>query len=413
MRKRNHNLAHARTSAHRRAKRRAGFTLVEVMIAMTAGLVTVLATYHLGSVSSRTFNEQMRITETQGSLRAAMDQLQRDAPRAGFLSAADSSVLPVCGGLVGSTLSGSELLGGRLFGARIYPDRSKNNGAVAQILTPTGAAPGLTRADTLDLIGNFESGDVFKISSEGASDQLIFEVNRESFRRNFIVRSGVEEKFSAERFAEVFAVGRLVRVESDRRVFFRTVLSVGADPNFPSVTLASAIPDFCFKRSTALVSPISWIRYEIAPLTESSSFARLQTTSSARGAAQRVALVRSERNPADGTVRPGSERLVLDYAVEFRVDGVIPGTAPNTWQTLSDATRLGAEETQGQLRTLRIVLAARAQDVDSGVQQVPFRAAGDALNPLLGFPVDVGQGELRRARVRSLRQEIFLPNMGL
>ncbi len=395
----------------------AGFTLVEAMIAMTAGLVTVLATYHLGSVSSRTFNEQMRITETQGSLRSAMDQLQRDVPRAGFLAAADSRSLSNCAGIVGATISSADLLGGRLFGARIFAKGSHDNSVVANVLAPSAAPSDLTRADRLELFGNFHSGDVFKISSEGASNQLIFEGNRESFRRNFVERdtSGAEA-FSTTAFNDTFPVGRMVRIESDRHVFFRRVEAVNPDPTLPSITLSSSVPDVCFKRSTALVTPLSWIRYQVEPV-EGESFKRLKVTSSARGADKRVALVRSELNPQDGSVKAGSERLVLDYAVEFRVDGVVPGATPNTWRTLTDKASAGeavdTEDLQGALRTLRIVLSARAQDVETRPQGGSYRDSSDPLSPLLGFPVEVAEKELRRARVRSLRQEIFLPNMGL
>src|ERR1700712_5920127 len=81
---------------------RAGFTLVELMIALIAGAFAVSAVYYLNGVSSRAFAEQMRVSETQMSLRSAMEQLRRDFSRAGYLGTPNSALVPDCSGVAGS-----------------------------------------------------------------------------------------------------------------------------------------------------------------------------------------------------------------------------------------------------------------------------------------------------------------------
>ena len=66
------------TRSARRARSQAGFTLVEMMIALLAGSFAIMAVYYLGGVSSRGFNEQSRVAESQMALRTAMEQLRRD-----------------------------------------------------------------------------------------------------------------------------------------------------------------------------------------------------------------------------------------------------------------------------------------------------------------------------------------------
>ncbi|MCA9616172.1 MAG: prepilin-type N-terminal cleavage/methylation domain-containing protein, partial [Myxococcales bacterium] len=66
---------------HGRLSREAGFTLLELMVALVAGLVAILAVYYVSSASARHFHEQQRVAQTQTSIRMAMQQLRRDIGR--------------------------------------------------------------------------------------------------------------------------------------------------------------------------------------------------------------------------------------------------------------------------------------------------------------------------------------------
>jgi prepilin-type N-terminal cleavage/methylation domain-containing protein len=396
-----------------RARRaRAGFTLIELMIAMIAGLGTVMAAYYLGSVSARGLNRQVRITETQTAVRAAMEQLQRDIPRAGFLATADSNRVPDCG-VANSQLTPGIVTGDRLLGVSVTPNGSITaSSVVSAALQPSGVPSGLTRADSLVLLGNFETSDIYKLSSASSSTTLIFEANREGFRRSFVsVVQGVEN-FDTTRFQQVFAIGKLVRIDLNNYVFFRAVNSVNADPLYPSITLSSAIPTLCFRNvDKGLVAPLSMIRYQIESLSGNAAFTRVAVDSGKPGSGSRVALVRSELNPSDGTVIEGTPRMVLDYAVEFAVDGSAPGTTANTWASVTPTTTIPIDSVNDvwQLRSLRVTLSARSEDVDLTNAGPDYRAT--STSPLTSFPVITFGTQLGRARVRSLRQDIALPNM--
>ena len=64
-------------SMHKRV--RAGFTLIELMVALVAGSFVISGAYYLSDVSARLFNEQIRRAETQMTLRTAGEQLRRES----------------------------------------------------------------------------------------------------------------------------------------------------------------------------------------------------------------------------------------------------------------------------------------------------------------------------------------------
>ena len=64
-------------------KHRTGFTLIELMVAMTAGAIAISSMFFISSASTHYFRVQQRLTNMQSSLRIAMDQLRRDVGRAG------------------------------------------------------------------------------------------------------------------------------------------------------------------------------------------------------------------------------------------------------------------------------------------------------------------------------------------
>ena len=78
-----------RSGAHRTSARRAhtrGFTLVELSIAMAAGLIVALSVVALSREASNTFHEETRIASAEMQLRTAIDRLRADLQRAAFMS---------------------------------------------------------------------------------------------------------------------------------------------------------------------------------------------------------------------------------------------------------------------------------------------------------------------------------------
>lgn len=388
-------------NAAKRARKH-GFTLVELMIAMLAGTATITAAYYLGGASSRAFNNQMRATETQSSLRAAMDQVQRDITRAGFLSTPEIALERNCLDITNTKAPTGYQAVLRGLAVDLNASRALSPGSAPDLRTLLGNT---VRMDSLMLFGNFSDGDMYKITGDSTGDTLYFETNRESFRRSFVRPTN---DFDTAHYEDVFRIGRIVRVDSDHHVFFRQV--TGFTNN--SISLDEAIPDACFKRSTALVTPLAFVRYNLEVLV-GPEFSRIAASHAHRqGSDGKAALVRRELDYRNGAFVPQSTRVVLDYAVEFEVNPIVPGTTAGTWSvTMPVAAPEPIVNPALVPRALRVTLSARAEDADPKHPAPPDRGSAPLLvNPMMGAPVKVGSVDAW-ARVRTLRQELFLPNM--
>jgi type IV pilus assembly protein PilW len=61
-----------------------GFTLVELMVAMTVGLIVLAAIYNIFIVQNKSFDVEEQISEMQQNARAAMDIMTREIRMAGY-----------------------------------------------------------------------------------------------------------------------------------------------------------------------------------------------------------------------------------------------------------------------------------------------------------------------------------------
>src|SRR4051812_5534001 len=88
-----------RTPKDKRDTARA-FTLVELLVAITAGLFVSIAAFSLAKQGSRFFQQEARIANTQFSAVLGFDRLRADIARAGYMSTANISRDPFrCGDL--------------------------------------------------------------------------------------------------------------------------------------------------------------------------------------------------------------------------------------------------------------------------------------------------------------------------
>src|SRR4051812_33413875 len=72
-------------SSMRRLSQRA-FTMVGLLVAITAGLFVAVGAYSLAKQGSRFFQQEARIANAQFSATLGFDRLRADIARAGFLS---------------------------------------------------------------------------------------------------------------------------------------------------------------------------------------------------------------------------------------------------------------------------------------------------------------------------------------
>lgn len=82
-----------RTRLRERAAAR-GFTLVELLVAMVAGLIVALAVVALSREASNTFHEETRVASAEMQLRTAIDRLRADVARASFMSTGNVYIDP-------------------------------------------------------------------------------------------------------------------------------------------------------------------------------------------------------------------------------------------------------------------------------------------------------------------------------
>jgi prepilin-type N-terminal cleavage/methylation domain-containing protein len=67
----------------------AGFTLIELTVALLAGLIVALGIVGLSHEATQTFNEESRTAAAEAAMRTAVDRLRADIARAGYMSTGD------------------------------------------------------------------------------------------------------------------------------------------------------------------------------------------------------------------------------------------------------------------------------------------------------------------------------------
>ncbi|MBX3192661.1 MAG: type II secretion system protein [Labilithrix sp.] len=70
----------------RRRTHRRGFTLVELMVSLVAGLIIAIAVVGLAKAATTTFHEQARISQVEASVRSAAERIRQDLTRISYMS---------------------------------------------------------------------------------------------------------------------------------------------------------------------------------------------------------------------------------------------------------------------------------------------------------------------------------------
>lgn len=385
----------------RARRRRAGFTLIEMMVALTIGALVIATVYTVGASAARHFQEQQRVSQVQLSVRLALDRIRRDVARAAFHGTMNSAGDAACGPPPLAQIRGV-----------VVDDRYAYSTAV--LGTDNG-----THGDQLSITGNFRTGEAF-IVREWASNQLQLSTNYMGYRRSFSAdpaTTNIDVGLVNQTFPPNMAL--MVRIGGGMRIWTQ-VASVAATTTGTSATITTsnarpscpaAIGMEGWAQGGVTVAPVSLVRYEIVDA----------TTLPALGLAPRNAavvgpngiLVRTEVNPLTGAVLDGPVP-VLEYAVHFDVDvfaDVGLATAPSQIQVFDDvnAETRTAPATAGTIRGVRISLAARTPEQDPRLTEtMPPMADG---TPRVFRPFNRPGGGA--ARVRSAYTEVFLPNSAL
>jgi len=381
-----------------RRSRVVGFTLLELMVAMTAGAMVVSSAYFITSASSAYFREQQRISNTQGSLRYAMDELRRDIARAGFGATPDSTFYPPCqpSGIIGTQIRALQVV----------------QGAQNALLDPAGGAgahqvDGIPiDADNLILTGNYATSTEYPTRGVVAAGSSIpVDPNWMGFTRDFTTFANNTYLLDAVGFANAFLPGRMVRVRSangDR--YFSRIDGVvtPALPLAPSITVGNPIIAPCAALGAgAKVNPVSIMSYTVVPA------AGVLAPTNAAAAGPNNVLVRSELNVGGAQLAGTFNRVIAERVVHFNVDLMVNQNPVRTTPPVIVAAQGAAAS------------AALPQSIFSAIVTLGIRSSlADNRFPWIAQPAGAELTRYRfdpnstaSTRVRVARAEIFLPNI--
>lgn len=379
-----------------------GFTLVELMVALSGGLFLSAVVFALSRDTTRFYQQETRVASATLAGLVGFERLKADIQRAGYLSTPNVQTDPRVR-VRPNAMSPAALQ--TLASLRITPNVPNLTGNAA--FAANASAGQTLTPDQIVLSGSYVVADEFSIAQTDGTDVYIQE-NSPSMGRLGYIGAPVATKNAL--MANVFAVNRIVRVV-DRGGFsqFSTISAVQGSP--PRVTLATPITVLEGNATGSSINVVNLIRYQIRDLQADADprWAPLFTASAgAPGEAVRTELVREELNAA-GTVIAGSSDIVAEYAVvlDLTVSGqLVAGTSglvrsnpgDGNFTTFFAASGVG-DRPQG-VRSVRVRLGVRSREADR-----PANISGG--NAVYRFKVGTNDGW---ARVRNFQADVALPN---
>lgn len=426
-----------------------GFTLIEVIVALSAGVLVTLAAFMLSKNAVSFFQYEARVSTTQLGLTLAMNRLTNDIQRASLLSSPNPSVDPtVCkgGGWTAGGLSD-------LAGITILKGSSSTKQGLNQ-------SPVLAPPDTLIIGGSMDSSEVFQVQSivsTGGALQLVMRSGASepaTYRARYSVANDTDLPCRLKpTFAPtVYPVGdcttpiasgrfgHIYHPESNSH-WYGIIKSFTLDAtNTVNVTMDTSSVTIPQKPTICglgvgeigggwLFSVVTRVQYEIMDVTTlkpknspNSPFQPVVTAGplAVTGDDGRTELVRRELN-ADGTTNDDSAELVGEYAIDLRfgitaVTQAITGDNYNptvatyafgdnaVYTTAALPSKSGTPQWVRGVQ-VRLAMRTRAPDRDT---DLPVPTDGRRLR----FLVLTSGARPAYARVRTSYANVALPNQG-
>lgn len=406
-----------RTRAQWRGPRR-GFTLTELMVAMTGGLVVSIAVFVLARQASRFYSREGRIASATLTSVVGFERLRADIARAGYMATPNIRRDPlVCGGPRASTANWPAYMAH--FQSVLIEPLTVTSG---QLPSAFGGNP--VTPHRITLVGNYTNAEQFEVRDiieVGITYEVFLAVASRAMQR---LAGGVVTSVPAATLSRVFPTGRAVRIvdPSGRQHYGQINGVIGGTQ--PRVVLVKDGPTLQPRQSGgcgiigpdtgALINPVNIVRYTLKSLDGHPTYDTMYEGGSQYDPDSRVDLVREEV-PMDGAgVISGTEELVSEYAVNL--DFVLTAVKDSTTGSLEVVPKYWAQTTVGdsmdlntpvlsppqQLRSIAATLAVRSREADRGAG---FGGSG----PLLRFGVGPGGGQ-PYARVRTVTAQIALSN---
>ncbi|WP_437899147.1 PilW family protein [Sorangium sp. So ce124] len=435
--------------ARARASGQRGFTLVELLVAMAAGLVVSLAAFLLSKNATRFFQNEARASASHLAATIGMNRLTADLQRAGYLSSPnilqDPEVCQVPASPIGLR---------RLAGISILRQGSEFlHGTELSQSIANGLHP-----DSIIIGGSLNSTELFefrKISDETGAWVVELNPSSAAVQRTLERARGggqsLTQIFAPQRFLRIMVRGQekflygvidQVNVAGDPPVQIRITLK--ADPGLPTlVGLADCgVTPGGSTGDGGWVNVVSRVRYDIRSLVnKGTAYDPLvaPVTPSLTGDNGRTELVRVELDENDLEL-PGTLELIAEYAVDLKfgistaTEGTVPGvTNPQITRypitaidndavyrtaAANDPSNTDARPQRVRSVQIRLSTRTRAPDRDVGLP-IPVGPDGRRLRFLIpgivasantyGNTAPSGSPPVY-ARMRTLYADIALPN---
>jgi hypothetical protein len=357
--------------SHRRGA--AGFTLVELMVAMVGGMFVSIAVFSLAKHASGFSLKESRLADATMQSVVGFERLKAEISRAGFLST--PNILNAQSGICGAPLAVGFPAGLRDLSSVII-----DNVPVAQLsseITLNGIAP-----KRITIAGSLASSDQFPALNIQQGNPVVVFLDPNS---QGMVNIGYPPANDPATLGRVFGTGRALRIVDDQgRAQFASITGVTGGPN-PSITLGPN-PAPLFRSGSALncgitglgndlVNVVNIVRYDIQNLNNAALFPgfRHMFRGGPTYEATRRELTRQELD-VNGASIPGTLELIAEYAVDLGFSLLV---APNSLSPLVRASSTGdiagyagppAARTAGQgpqqIRAIHAWLSVRSQEAD-------------------------------------------------
>jgi prepilin-type N-terminal cleavage/methylation domain-containing protein len=370
---------------------RRGFTLVELIVSLTAGLLIAAAAFLLARNASTFFQREAGITAAQFASVMGMTRLQSDLRRAAFMSSPRPDIDPLRCGDTANWPQGLKDLAGVVI---------ENGGSVARHGADhdLSAENGLT-PDAIILGGSFSTTEQYAVDvlSSGSGGGLLIQLQNDGAMWRTRLAAQNDDATLETKMLSIFRVGGFIRIVDDEgRSGYGVVtgvdatgqkvqISVSATPTLPtrnSETVCGC-QGFC---TGALVNPVSRVLYDLRRINPAQfpAYAALyqkgyhDVAAYHRGAPEvaRTELVRVELD-ALGDEIANTLELIAEYAVDLKlgVTAEVPQNPPTPVPVLERypighpqvytlAAPIAAGGTPERIRALQVRLSVRNADRD-------------------------------------------------
>lgn len=407
----------------------AGFTLVELMVALTGGLFISLAVFALARDSGRFYQREARLANATVSGLIGFERLRADLGRAGFLASPNIARDPRVCAVVDGT----------------WPTGLRNLASV-RVSTPAVAYAALTAngrtPPEITLAGSYTSPDVYSAKIVPAGNTVIFQLSTIE-GAGALRRLGNSAMPDNDTMTATFPTLRVLRIVQNGRQYYGQIVgaSGGAQPTVtinaqPPVQFRSGsaigcgLSEIASGASTATINVVNFIQYAVRPPqtpTAIDAYKNLfNNSSSAPGEAGRTELTRVELD-INGAVIDGTEEIVAEYAVDLNlqltaVTSITGCCDPNLglvspgdplFPTFTGAV-FNSANTPELIRSVRVRLGVRSREADRIAT-----IASPANRGLFRFNLNGGQGvpgtlasntNETFARVRTFQADVALHN---